>query len=111
MCAHVSHSFLKRLGQENRVRSWKSEEEEELASSSSQSKDFSKRRSLLSFRGIWDRKKNFFAGGKGRRRKEIVSVVMDFLFRGGIPHFYSFFEQQSVSRMSKRFLCIFTAFI
>ncbi len=69
----------------------------------------SKRRSLLSFPGIWDREK-FFLRGEGRR-KEIVSVLMDFIFRCSIPTFYFFVGQQSVSRMCAFFYCLFIAVI
>ena len=61
-------------------------EEEELAPSSSQSKDFQNGGAFFLSAGYGIGKKFFFAGGKGGR-KEIVSVLMDFLFRGGIPTF------------------------
>ena len=105
MYALVSHSFLKRLGQENRVRSWKSEEEEELASSSSQSKDFQNGGASFLHPGYGIGKKIFLRGEKGGR-KEIVSVVMDFFFRGGIPTFYFFLSTECFKDV-----CIFTAFL
>ncbi len=82
-------------------------EEEELASSSSQSKDFSKRRSLLSFPGIWDREKDFFCGGKrgeeGNR----------FCFNGfSFPRWYShFFTLFLAIRVFQVCVCIFNAFL